>query len=128
MACVEWASETVKRGAGELLISSVDRDGTRRGFDTELVAAIAPNVSVPVTASGGLGSLGHLRSVLVDGKADAVAVGSALHYGKVTFEEMRAAAVEIRSLRNPLALLPHPGPGVPEIASPEKRPQALRNG
>ena len=89
---IAWGMEAVKRGAGELLVTSVDRDGTRRGFDTELVAAIAPNVPVPVTASGGLGSLDHLRSVLVEGKADAVAVGSALHYGKVTFEEMRDAA------------------------------------
>ena len=86
---LQWAMEAVNRGAGELLITSVDRDGTRRGFDTALIAAIAPNVHVPVTASGGLGSLEHLRSVLVEGKADAVAVGSALHYGHVTFAAMR---------------------------------------
>ena len=94
----EWATEVVSRGAGEILLTSVDCDGTRRGFDTELVAAIAPHVPVPVTASGGCGNLGHLRAVLCAG-ADAVAVGSALHYGKVTFEEMRAVGVEMSSLR-----------------------------
>ena len=115
---VAWAFDSVGRGAGELLLTSVDRDGTRRGFDTELIAAIAPHVPVPVTASGGCGSLEHLKAVLRAG-ADAVAVGSALHYGKVSFEEMRAAAVEIRSLRHPLTLLERPSSGVAEIASPE---------
>jgi cyclase len=94
----EWVTDVVGRGAGEILLTSVDRDGTRRGFDTELVAAIAPHVPVPVTASGGCGSLEHLKAVLQAG-ADAVAVGSALHYGKVTFEEMRRVGVEITSLR-----------------------------
>ena len=87
----KWAMEVVSRGAGEILLTSIDRDGTRRGFDTELVAAIAPHVPVPVTAGGGCGCLEHLRSVLIDGKADAVAVASALHYGKVKFAEMREA-------------------------------------
>ena len=96
MDVARWAFDAVARGVGELLITSIDRDGTRRGFDTALVAAIAPNVPVPVTASGGCGSLEHLRSVLVEGKADAVAVGSMLHYGKTTFEEMRAAVSGIR--------------------------------
>ena len=93
---VEWALEAVSRGVGEILVTSVDRDGTRRGFDTGLVAAIAPHVPVPVTASGGCGGLGHLKAVLAAG-ADAVAVGTALHYGKVTFEEMREAAASIRA-------------------------------
>ena len=92
---VEWALEAVSRGVGEILVTSVDRDGTRRGFDTGLVAAIAPHVPVPVTASGGCGSLEHLKAVLRAG-ADAVAVGSALHYGKVTFEEMRESAKALR--------------------------------
>ena len=97
--CVDWGIQAVGRGAGELLITSIDRDGTRRGFDNLLIAAIAPNVPVPVTASGGCGSLEHLRSVLVDGKAGSVAVASALHYGKLTFDEMRAAAADTRGLR-----------------------------
>ncbi|MFZ2541028.1 MAG: imidazole glycerol phosphate synthase cyclase subunit [Gallionella sp.] len=88
-SAVDWSLDAVKRGAGELLITSIDRDGTRRGFDVDLVRAIASLVSVPVIASGGMGTLGHLRSVLIDGKADAVAVGSALHYGLVSFSTMR---------------------------------------
>ena len=103
MDVTRWVEDCVQRGAGEILITSVDRDGTRRGFDVELISAIAPNVSVPVTASGGCGSLGHLRSVLVDGKADAVAVASALHYGKVSFAAMREEAKEAR--RSPQSLL-----------------------
>jgi len=128
MDVARWASDAVARGAGELLITSVDRDGTRKGFDTELIAAIAPHVPVPVTASGGLGGLEHLRSVLVDGKADAVAVASALHYGKVTFEEMRAVCVGISSLRHPLTLFPRPSACIAEVASPEQGPKTVRNG
>ena len=105
---VSWAAEAVARGAGELLVTSIDRDGTRRGFDTDLVAQIAPHVPVPVTASGGMGTLEHLKDVLVRGKADAVAVASALHYGKVTFQEMRETAL---SLRQHLVLGGAPGAG-----------------
>ena len=76
METARWASDAVGRGAGEILLTSVDRDGTRKGFDVDLIAAIGPNVPVPVTASGGCGSLEHLKDVLVRGKADAVAVGS----------------------------------------------------
>lgn len=110
MDAVAWVAEAVRRGAGEILLTSVDRDGTRRGFDVALVAATAPETSVPVTASGGMGSLDHLRSVLVDGKADAVAVASVLHYGKINLTEMKATA---SLLRHPLTLLPHPSPGIP---------------
>lgn len=94
---LDWASESVSRGAGELLITSIDRDGTRRGFDVDLVRSIAPLVSVPVIAGGGMWTMEHLKSVLHDGKADAVAVASALHYGKVTFQEMRTAAAQVRA-------------------------------
>jgi len=92
---ITWGEEAVKRGAGEILLTSVDRDGTRRGFDVDLYAAIASSLPVPVTASGGCGSLEHLKAVLRAG-ADAVAVASALHYGKVTFEEMRLEASKVR--------------------------------
>lgn len=88
---VEWAHEAVDLGAGELLITSIDQDGTRRGFDVDLIKAIAPNVSVPVTACGGAGSLDHIREVIREGKADAVAVASVLHYGKMTLREIRDA-------------------------------------
>lgn len=93
---VEWALEAVELGAGELLITSVDRDGTRRGFDVELIAQIAPKVPVPVIASGGMGNLEHLAAVLQEGKADAVAVASMLHYSKTSFTEMRQKASEFR--------------------------------
>ena len=96
---LEWSAEAVARGAGELLVTSIDRDGTRKGFDAALVAAIAPEVPVPVTASGGMGTLGHLRTVLTEGKADAVAIGSALHYGRVTVQEMREAAEALKAQR-----------------------------
>jgi cyclase len=112
---VEWSLEAVSRGVGEILVTSVDRDGTRQGFDTELVAAIAPHVPVPVTASGGCGSLEHLRAVLRAG-ADAVAVGSALHYNHVSFEGMRAAATSLRS-HAPTLL---PSPKATEPKQPEK--------
>lgn len=85
---VAWASDVVDRGAGEILITSVDRDGTRRGFDTELIATIAPNVPIPVTASGGMGTLEHAAQALAAG-ADALAMASCLHYGKLTFDEIR---------------------------------------
>jgi len=89
---ITWAEDAVRRGAGEILFTSVDRDGTRRGFENDLYATVAPGLPVPVTASGGMGTLEHLKAVLKAG-ADAVAVGSALHAGKVNFAEMRAAAI-----------------------------------
>ena len=103
MDVARWTVDTVTRGAGELLVTSVDRDGTSRGFDTELVASIAPNVPVPVTASGGMGTLEHLRAVLEHGHADAVAMASVLHYGKLTFDEMREALKRV-DYPNQLAL------------------------
>jgi cyclase len=87
---IAWAFESVKLGAGELLITSVDRDGTCRGFDVELIKAIAPNVTVPVIASGGMGCMQHLFDVLEVGKADAVAMATVIHAEHcVTFKEMR---------------------------------------
>lgn len=88
---IRWAHEAVELGAGELLITSIDQDGTKRGFDVNLIKAIAPHVPVPVTACGGAGCVEHIREVLREGKADAVAVASVLHYGKLTFEEIRKA-------------------------------------
>ena len=86
---VKWAFEAVERGAGELLITSIDQDGTMKGFDIELIRAIAPNVSVPVIAAGGMGSIEHLQRVIREGKADAVAMASCLHYGRVTLQQAR---------------------------------------
>lgn len=75
-----WAQEVVERGAGEIVLTSVDQEGTGLGFDLELVSRVAEAVPVPVIASGGAGSLEHIRAVLADGHADAVAIGSMLHY------------------------------------------------
>ncbi len=83
---LKWAEEAAGRGAGQILLTSVDRDGTMRGFDTALVAAVKPLVSVPVIASGGMGCLAHYASVLKHTRA--VAVGAALHYGRVSLDEL----------------------------------------
>lgn len=85
---VAWACEAVERGAGGLLITSIDRDGTMKGFDVPLTAAIKKMVRVPVTACGGMGSVDHLYEVLTAGGADAAAMASVLHYGKLTIREM----------------------------------------
>lgn len=84
---VRWARDAVARGAGELLITSVDRDGTRRGFDLDLIRAIAPTVPVPVIACGGMGSIEDARKAYAAGAC--VAMASVLHYGKFTIQEVR---------------------------------------
>lgn len=76
----EWALEAVDLGAGELVVTSVDREGTGKGFDLELTRRIAENVPVPVIACGGAGSIEHVRDVVVEGRADAVCIASCLHY------------------------------------------------
>ena len=89
---VEWAQRGVELGAGEILLTSVDREGTREGFDIDLVAAVSRVVPVPVIASGGMGQLAHVASVVLDGAADAVAMADMLHYGRTTVGEIRSAA------------------------------------
>lgn len=86
---VEWAARAVELGAGEILLTSMDRDGTRDGFDVELTRAISDRVSVPVIASGGVGSLDHLASGVVDGHADAVLAASIFHFGEHTIAEAK---------------------------------------
>lgn len=81
---VAWAVEGVERGAGEILLTSVDREGTRKGYDLDLVRSVSQAVSVPVVASGGMGSLHDLYDVIVTGKADAVAIADHLHYKRST--------------------------------------------
>ncbi len=78
---VAWAREAVERGAGEVLLTSMDRDGTTDGYDLELTRAVADAVPVPVIASGGAGELGHLSEAITDGGADAVLCASIFHYG-----------------------------------------------
>ena len=81
---VEWARRVEKLGAGEILLTSMDRDGTKIGFDIELTRAIAESVQIPVIASGGVGTLEHLYDGLVEGKADAVLAASIFHYREFT--------------------------------------------
>ncbi|WP_225409802.1 imidazole glycerol phosphate synthase subunit HisF [Stigmatella hybrida] len=81
---VEWARECVRRGAGEVLLTSIDRDGARTGYDLELTRAVAEAVAVPVIASGGAGNAQHVREALTDGKADAALVAGILHDGLTT--------------------------------------------
>ncbi len=84
---VAWAAHAVKLGAGEILLTSVDQDGTRRGFDTELIRAIAKACPVPLVVSGGMGCVQHALQAFQAG-ADAVAMASVLHYGKLTIQEV----------------------------------------
>ena len=87
---VAWAREMVARGAGEILLTSMDRDGTRAGFDLELTRAVSDAVPVPVIASGGVGTLDHLADGVQQGGADAVLAASIFHYGEHTVGEAKA--------------------------------------
>ncbi len=97
---IAWAREVVQRGAGEILLTSMDRDGTKDGFDIELTRAVVEAVSVPVIASGGVGTLEHLVEGVVDAGADAVLAASIFHYGEFTIrqakEYMAARGVPVR--------------------------------
>lgn len=81
---VEWCAEAVRRGAGEVLLTSMDRDGTRAGFELELLRAVRAAVGVPVIASGGAGDADHMADAIVEGGASAVLAASILHFGDVT--------------------------------------------
>ncbi|HZJ28843.1 MAG TPA: HisA/HisF-related TIM barrel protein, partial [Solirubrobacterales bacterium] len=87
----EWAREAIERGAGEILLTSMDRDGTSDGYELELTRAVADAVPVPVIASGGAGELEHLAEAVVSGHADAVLCASIFHYGQHTVAEAKAA-------------------------------------
>ncbi len=97
---VAWAREAVERGAGEVLLTSMDRDGTNDGYDLELTRAVADAVSVPVIASGGAGKLEHLGEAIVEGHADAVLCASIFHYGEYRVQEAKehlaAAGIPVR--------------------------------
>ncbi|MGD8925434.1 MAG: imidazole glycerol phosphate synthase subunit HisF [Thioalkalispiraceae bacterium] len=97
---IEWAKKMVAYGAGEILLTSMDRDGTKIGFDLELNKAISEAVNVPVIASGGVGNLDHLVEGVKQGKADAVLAASIFHFGEYTIEEakkrMQEAGIEVR--------------------------------
>jgi len=89
---VEWAKRAAGLGVGEMLVTSIDREGTRKGFDIALTAAISRSVDVPVIASGGYGEIRHLVDVVNEGGADAVAIADAVHYNRTTMVDIRAAA------------------------------------
>lgn len=97
---IEWARKVVALGAGEILLTSMDRDGTRIGFDLALTRAVSDAVAVPVIASGGVGSLEHLAEGVAEGHADAVLAASIFHFGEHTVREakelMRARGIEVR--------------------------------
>jgi cyclase len=97
---VDWAQRMVAFGAGEILLTSMDRDGTRDGFDIELTRTICEAVGVPVIASGGVGTLDHLAEGIIEGKADAVLAASIFHFGEYTIGEakqhMADRGIEVR--------------------------------
>jgi cyclase len=97
---VAWACRMVELGAGEILLTSMDRDGTREGFDLPLTRTISEAVPVPVIASGGVGTLDHLAAGILEGKADAVLAASIFHFGEHTIEETKrhllACGIEVR--------------------------------
>lgn len=87
---VEWAREAAERGAGEILLTSIDRDGTRKGFDCRLTAAVSNAVDIPVIASGGAGSLDHFLDVFIDGCADAALAASIFHFSEHSVKTLKA--------------------------------------
>lgn len=97
---IEWAKRMADYGAGEILLTSMDRDGTRDGFDIDLTRAVVDAVSIPVIASGGVGTLQHLADGVTKAKADAVLAASIFHFGEHTVEEakqvMRSEGIEVR--------------------------------
>ena len=97
---VEWAAEAAKCGAGEILLTSMDRDGSRDGFDCALTRAVARAVDIPVIASGGVGELEHFAQGIIEGEADAVLAASVFHYGELTIrqvkEYMRSQGIPVR--------------------------------
>jgi cyclase len=97
---VDWAKRAVSLGAGEIVLNSIDADGTKAGFDLVITRRISESVGVPVVASGGAGGLEHLAEVLLEGKADAVLAASIFHFGEYTVrqakEHMRNRGIEVR--------------------------------
>ncbi|MBS1222407.1 MAG: imidazole glycerol phosphate synthase subunit HisF, partial [Proteobacteria bacterium] len=97
---VEWARRMNAYGAGEILLTSMDRDGTKRGFDLELTRAISEATTIPIIASGGVGTLDHLADGILLGKADAVLAASIFHFAEYTIEQakrhMQARGIEVR--------------------------------
>jgi cyclase len=100
MNAIDWAKQVAALGAGEILLTSMDRDGTKSGFDLALTRAISDAVNIPVIASGGVGTLQHLADGVTQGRADAVLAASIFHYGEFTVRQakefMRSQGIEVR--------------------------------
>lgn len=94
MDVVDWACNGEEFGAGEILLTSIDQEGTRKGFDLELVKQVSESVSIPVIASGGMGELDDLTDVVLKAKADAVAMADVLHYKRLSLSEIRNYALD----------------------------------
>ncbi|MEC7140377.1 MAG: HisA/HisF-related TIM barrel protein, partial [Pseudomonadota bacterium] len=102
---VAWAEDAARRGAGEILLTSMDRDGTKIGFNLDLTRAVAEAVPVPVIASGGVGELDHFVDGIQEGKANAVLAASVFHFGTFSIGQVKAhmaqAGIPMRELKNP---------------------------
>lgn len=90
---IEWVCRGVELGAGEILLTAVDREGTRSGFDVDLISAVCGAVDVPVIASGGMGSVEHFTAAAANGRADAIAIADVLHYRRMSLGDIRTAAL-----------------------------------
>jgi cyclase len=98
---IDWAVRASNLGAGEILLTSIDREGTRRGFDVELIKAVAREVSVPIIASGGMGTIQHLLEVVEIGGADAVAIADMIHYKRKSLNHIREEVNSARLMLDP---------------------------
>ncbi len=92
---VEWAKQMVNYGAGEILLTSMDRDGTKKGFDIPLTKLIASSISVPLVASGGVGSIDHFSEGVIEGGASAVLAASVFHFGQIRISDVKASMLEL---------------------------------
>jgi cyclase len=109
---IEWAREAADRGAGEILLTSIDRDGTRSGFDCQLTAAVSSAVSIPVIASGGAGTFEHFFDVFTGGRADAALAASVFHFSEHAVGELKSY---LRDKGIPVRL--EPGPSRPSTSN-----------
>src|SRR5699024_4508838 len=110
LEATDWAREMARRGAGEILLTSMDRDGTKEGFDLALTHAVASAVNIPVIASGGVGNLQHLADGIIKGGAQAVLAASLFHFGQTTIAQAKTFLAEQGVVTRPL---PAPAPVSP---------------
>ena len=91
---IEWVKEATSKGAGEILLTSIDNEGTQKGFDIELTKQVSKNTNIPVIASGGMGTIDHLYEVVINADADAVAIAHLLHYNKINLIDLRKKIID----------------------------------